>query len=194
MAPCFSHYPAGPLAATTNKQRSFFGQVRAIYEHGACANIGATLSTVYFFIICRRGGHYLGRHRISYLVSATHRPKAERIFQLFFSCFFFACQRVGYSNGILQIDSSSSLSKNSAGSSSSSTSGSSQILRVSPQTLVYLESSPDFCLVNSTAGQCSPSSSMFVSDEVVPCRRYRRYSVAILMTELVVFFAGWSSL
>lgn len=143
-----------------------------------------------FFIICRRGGHYLGRHRISYLVSATHRPKAERIFQLFFSCFFFACQRVGYSNGILQIDSSSSLSKNSAGSSSSSTSGSSQILRVSPQTLVYLESSPDFCLVNSTAGQCSPSSSMFVSDEVVPCRRYRRYSVAILMTELVVFFCG----
>ena len=59
-------------------------------------------------------------------------------------CFVY---RVGYSNGILQIDSSSS-AKNSAASSS----GSSQILRVSPQTLVYLESSPDFCRVNSTAG------------------------------------------
>ena len=57
---------------------------------------------------------------------------------------------MGYSNGILQIDSSST-NKNSAASSSSS-SGSSQILRVSPQTLVYLESSPDFCQVNSTAG------------------------------------------
>nr|CAH0111848.1 unnamed protein product [Daphnia galeata] len=55
--------------------------------------------------------------------------------------------RVGYSNGILQIDGGSS-SANGAKTSS----GSSQILRVSPQTLVYLELSPDFCRANITAG------------------------------------------
>lgn len=55
--------------------------------------------------------------------------------------------RVGYSNGILQIDGGSS-SANGAKTSS----GSSQILRVSPQTLVYLELSPDFCRTNATAG------------------------------------------
>lgn len=57
--------------------------------------------------------------------------------------------RVGYSNGILQIDGGGSSSANGAKASS----GSSQILRVSPQTLVYLELSPDFCRTNATAGK-----------------------------------------
>lgn len=54
--------------------------------------------------------------------------------------------RVGYSNGILQIDSATS-DNAVAGSSSGS-----PILHVSPETLVHLEASPDFCHSNSTAG------------------------------------------
>ncbi len=67
--------------------------------------------------------------------------------QLLSCSFFLLPYRVGYSNGILQIDGGSS-SANGAKTSS----GSSQILRVSPQTLVYLELSPDFCRANITAG------------------------------------------
>lgn len=69
--------------------------------------------------------------------------------------------RVGYSNGILQIDGGSASSGPSNGASSikttmpaagSAPSSHHQILRVSPQTLVYLELSPDYCWANSTAG------------------------------------------
>lgn len=66
-------------------------------------------------------------------------------------CIVNVVNRVGYSNGILQIDGGSSSSVNGAKTSS----GSSQILRVSPQTLVYLELSPDFCRTNATAGKVS---------------------------------------
>ncbi len=72
---------------------------------------------------------------------------------------FSLVNRVGYSNGILQIDGGSSSSNG-----AKTSSGSSQILRVSPQTLVYLELSPDFCRANVTAGKFNfRNSNKFVS-------------------------------
>ena len=91
------------------------------------------------------------RYHVDIVLWVSKKKMITRQWTLMISCwvvlFFLLPYRVGYSNGILQIDGGSS-SANGAKTSS----GSSQILRVSPQTLVYLELSPDFCRANITAG------------------------------------------